>query len=154
MSNSYEALHLDQQLCFPLYAATNLIQQLYHPLLKPLGLTYSQYLVMMVLWQMSEDHTEISISDIRRRLKLDIGTLSPLLKRMEKAGHLSRKRSMKDERRVIVELTPQGQALRKEAATVPARIRAQLGSDNEELMTLKLKLNDLVKALSVATEHV
>ncbi|MGJ8515554.1 MarR family winged helix-turn-helix transcriptional regulator [Carnimonas bestiolae] len=150
MVTSSDPLRLDQQACFPLYAASNLIQQLYHPLLKPLGLTYSQYLVMLVLWELSDHQTDISISDIKKRLKLDIGTLSPLLKRMEKAGHLQRQRSDKDERRVIITLTDHAKALREQARDIPACLFNQVGISLEELRTLREHVIHLVEKLEQA----
>src|SRR6516164_10896067 len=94
----FDPLRLDHQLCFPLYAATNLLQRLYRPLLAPLGLTYSQYLVMMALWERSP----ATVSELRARLHLDNGTVTPLLKRMEQGGFITRRRDPDDERRVII----------------------------------------------------
>ena len=99
-----DLLRLDHQVCFPLYAATNLMQRLYRPLLEPLGLTYAQYLVMLLLWAQAP----MSVGKLRACLHLDIGTLSPLLKRMERSGLITRRRDADDERRVLVALTPLG----------------------------------------------
>jgi len=113
-----DLLRLDRQVCFPLYAATNLIQRLYRPLLAPLGLTYAQYLVMLLLWE----REPLTISEVRDCLYVDIGTLSPLLKRMEKAGFLTRSRDTDDERRVLVALTPHGRTLKQLARDIPAAL--------------------------------
>ncbi|PWW31736.1 MarR family winged helix-turn-helix transcriptional regulator [Chromohalobacter israelensis] len=95
-------LRLDRQICFPLYAATNLMQRLYRPLLTPLGLTYSQYLVLLVLWE----RESATVGELRDCLHLDAGTITPLLKRMERGGLVTRSRDRQDERRVIIALTP------------------------------------------------
>lgn len=108
------ALQLDNQLCFALYSASLAMTKLYKPLLMPLGLTYPQYLVMLLLWE----HTSLSVSELGERLYLDSGTLTPLLKRMEAAGFLERKRSSQDERRVDIGLTPAGRKLKASAARV------------------------------------
>jgi DNA-binding MarR family transcriptional regulator len=115
---AFDPLRLDHQLCFPLYAATNLLQRIYRPLLEPLGLTYSQYLVMLVLWERGQ----ANVGDLRRCLHLDTGTLTPLLKRMEKAGFVTRRRDPEDERRVVIALTPHGAALRERAEGIPAAL--------------------------------
>ena len=113
-----EALKLDHHLCFPPYAAARKITGAYTPYLKELGLTYTQYLVMLVLWETDE----ISVTEICRRLCLDSGTLTPLLKKMEAAGLLLRSRSLEDERSVIITLTEKGTALRDDAAPIPGKI--------------------------------
>lgn len=117
-ASSDDPLLLDRQVCFPLYAATNLLGRLYGPILRPLGLTYPQYLVMLVLWE-SEPQT---VGALGARLYLDSGTLTPLLKRMEAAGYVTRARDPEDERRVVIRLTPKGKALRQDAAHVPGTI--------------------------------
>ena len=137
------ALQLDRQLCFPLYAATNLIQRLYRPLLAPLGLTYSQYLVLLVLWE----GEPVSVGDIRACLHLDIGTISPLLKRMERDGLITRTRDTADERRVIVALTDHGHALRQQAAQLPERLAARLALPAEEVSALRAGSRALIDRL-------
>jgi DNA-binding MarR family transcriptional regulator len=109
---------LDSQLCFALYSASLAMNRLYRDLLTDLELTYPQYLVMMVLWE----HDGVRVSDIGERLFLDSATLTPLLKRLEKAGLLHRARSTEDERAVVVSLTPSGSALRERARAVPAKV--------------------------------
>ena len=132
-------LLLDNQLCFALYSASLAMTKLYKPLLDALGLTYPQYLVMLVLWE----HDDITVSALGERLSLDSGTLTPLLKRMEAAGWLVRQRSAEDERRVQVSLTPAGHELRTRAATVPGCVVAQTGCKLPELMALTQQLQQL-----------
>ena len=127
-----DALRLDRQICFPLYAATNLLQRLYRPLLGPLGLTYSQYLVMLLLWE----RRTASVGELGDCLHLDNGTLTPLLKRMEKAGLVTRQRDDRDERRVLVALTRHGAALRRKAEHVPAALAARISMDESESRAL------------------
>ncbi len=109
------AQQLDHQLCFALYSASLAMTKLYKPLLAPLGLTYPQYLALLCLWESDG----VTVSFLGERLQLDSGTLTPLLKRMEAAGWLRRERSAEDERRVLVWLTPAGQALKQRAKTIP-----------------------------------
>lgn len=137
-------LRLDRQVCFPLYAATNLIQRLYRPLLEPLGLTYSQYLVMLVLWERGV----VAIGDIRACLHLDIGTLSPLLKRMEQAGFVTRSRDVNDERRVLISLTPKGRDLQASARGVPDALMQVVGTDIHDLDRLRDQTRSLVAKLA------
>ena len=132
-------LLLDNQLCFALYSASLAMTKLYKPLLEALGLTYPQYLVMLVLWE----HDDITVSALGERLSLDSGTLTPLLKRMEAAGWLVRQRSAEDERRVQVSLSAAGHALRTRAATVPGCVVAQTGCKLPELMALTQQLQQL-----------
>lgn len=127
-----EALKLENQLCFPLYAAARKITGSYTPFLKPLGLTYTQYLVMLVLWE--ENH--IMVGDLGRRLYLDTGTLTPLLKKMEEHGLLIRRRCPDDERCVRVSLTQQGQDLKGQAREIPQRIGGCICLEAEEAQLL------------------
>ena len=112
---TYEQLKLDNQLCFRLYTASRLITQAYEPYLKPLGITYTQYLVLMVLWEQDSQ----PINDIGKRLLLGINTMSPLIKRMEKFGLLSRRSSVTDKRQQIVFLTPKGKEMKQRAVDIP-----------------------------------
>ncbi len=139
-----EALKLENQLCFPLYAASNLLTRLYRPALDEIGLTYPQYLVMLVLWENDGQ----SVSEIGRRLYLDSGTLTPLLKRMEANGILSRQRDSADERRVVVSLTRAGDALRKAAAKVPAKMVSNPALTVQEGETLRTIARKLVTNLA------
>ena len=110
-----EALKLENQLCFRLYTASRLITQAYHPLLEEIGLTYPQYLVMMVLWEQDN----MPVNDIAKRLYLETNTVTPLLKRMEAEGFIARRKGEKDARQVIVSLTPKGRKLEDKASCVP-----------------------------------
>ncbi|WP_323982218.1 MarR family transcriptional regulator [Novosphingobium aureum] len=139
-----DPLCLDRQLCFQFYAASNLIGRLYAPVLAKLNLTYSQYLVMLVLWETDGQ----SVGAIGKRLHLDTGTLTPLLKRMETLGHLVRQRDKEDERRVRVSLTPRGKALREQALEIPEIMTR--GQNPEELEALRRTLADVVNMLSAA----
>lgn len=116
--NKYDCLKLDNQLCFPMYAASRKIVKTYTPYLKPLGLTYTQYITLMVLWE----EGEVKIKELGEKLFLDTGTLTPLLKKMEDAGLLTRKRSEEDERVVNVKITDKGMALRDKCLDIPAKV--------------------------------
>ena len=124
---------LDELFCFDLYAASRAVTALYRPLLSPLGLTYPQYLVLVVLW--AERRT--SIKRMSERLQLDYGTLTPLLRRMEAGGLLTRCRNAEDERSVTIELTPAGRALKRKAKDVPVRICDGIGLAPDELHRLQ-----------------
>jgi MarR family transcriptional regulator, organic hydroperoxide resistance regulator len=132
-------LRLDHQLCFALYSSSLLMTKLYKPVLAPLGLTYPQYLVLLVLWE----NDAIGISELGAQLYLDSGTLTPLLKRMETAGLLVRERASQDERRVFVSLTPIGRALRRKASRVPREVACSTGFELTELTALTSQLQTL-----------
>jgi MarR family transcriptional regulator, organic hydroperoxide resistance regulator len=137
-------LQLDNQLCFALYSTSLTMTKLYKPLLDRLGLTYPQYLAMLVLWEANE----LSVSELGQRLYLDSGTLTPLLKRLEAAGWLKRQRDAADERRVIVSLTPEGRRLREKAAQVPELLASAAQCSLSELTDLKKRLQRLRSDLS------
>ena len=130
---------LDHQLCFALYSGSLVMTKLYKPVLSALGLTYPQYLVLLVLWETDS----VSVSDLGSRLFLDSGTLTPLLKRMESAGWLTRLRAVDDERRVIVSLTAAGRALRRQAQHVPSEVACAAGCELDELADLTRRLQTL-----------
>ena len=113
-----EAMKLDNQLCFPLYAAARNITNLYAQFLKPLGLTYTQYIVFLVLWEKDE----IPVGEICERLMLDNGTISPLLKKMHQAGYIEKKRSRQDDRVVVIALTKEGRKLQEKAKDIPLKM--------------------------------
>lgn len=138
-----DPLDLDRQVCFPLYAASNLLNRLYRPILAELGLTYPQYLVMLVLWKQAPQ-TVGSLGDM---LYLDSGTLTPLLKRMEAAGLISRTRDAEDERRVLIDLTANGRALRSAAKKVPAMLGEGLDIDAAAVADLRDQVRSLIAAL-------
>jgi DNA-binding MarR family transcriptional regulator len=141
-----DLLRLDRQVCFPLYAATNMLQRLYRPLLTPLGLTYSQYLVMLVLW----GREPVSVSELCECLHLDVGTLSPLLKRMEQADFITRARDATDDRRVLIGLSPHGRSLRERALHIPGTLARQTGMEYREVEDLRDQAQALVARLAVA----
>ena len=116
--NNYDQLKLENQICFPLYAAARKIVNLYTPYLKPLGLTYTQYIVFLYLWE----YNEAKVSDLCRTLYLDNGTITPLLKKMEEKGWVVRARGKEDERVVHVTLTEKGKALKDEAKDIPFQV--------------------------------
>lgn len=118
MDSKYEKLKLENQLCFPLYAAARQVVNLYTPVFKPLGITYTQYIVFMVLWE--EDN--ITVGELCKRLYLNNGTLTPLLKKMEKEGYIVRERSNADERVVIIRLTAEGKEMREKALDIPDKV--------------------------------
>lgn len=142
----YEQLKLSNQVCFPIYAASRLITRAYQPLLDKLGLTYPQYLVLMILWE--KDH--VSVNEITNKLILNTNTVTPLLKRMEKQELITRQRSEVDERRIIVSLTEKGQKLRDAAAEIPERLVEKLDVGElsiEEIIDLRDKLNRLIESI-------
>ncbi len=127
-----DALLLENQLCFALYSASRAMTRAYAPLLAPLGLTYPQYLVMLVLWE----EKSASVKELGDRLALDSGTLTPLLKRLEAAGLVSRRRDPEDERVVRIELTADGQKLRSRAKSVPTELACRTGFDVSDVKAL------------------
>ena len=146
---SKDLLKLDQQLCFAMYSASRAMTKVYQPLLRPMGLTYPQYLVMLVLWQ----RNQLTVSQIGDTLTLDSGTLTPLLKRLETAGLVVRTRDATDERKVIVALTAAGRALKRQAATVPNAVMCATACDLDELVLFTTQLNRLRSNLSASTNQ-
>ncbi len=136
-----EAMKLINQLCFPLYAAARHVTGLYTPVLKPLGLTYTQYIVFLVLWEKDGQ----PVGEIGEKLLLDNGTLSPLLKKMEQAGYVRRERSREDERVVVITLTEAGRALQEKAKDVPAKVAGCLDLPPEKAQTLYSLLYELLE---------
>ena len=139
-------LKLDLQICFSLNAASRAFGGVYRTLLKDLGLTYPQYLVMLALWEAPEDEG-LPVKRLGERLRLDSGTLSPLLKRLEANGLVRRERSAQDERSVNVTLTEAGAVLKERAAEVPPKIARATGFELRELAELRERLNRLTEAL-------
>ena len=142
-------LALDRQLCFALYSASLAMTKVYKPLLAPLGLTYPQYLVMLALWELDGQ----SVSALGDKLALDSGTLTPLLKRLETQGRISRERDAEDERRVIVRLTPDGRQLKVEARRIPQAIGRASGCELSEIVDLTRQLTTVRDALTRQAEH-
>ncbi|MCA0938218.1 MarR family transcriptional regulator [Vibrio alginolyticus] len=138
-----ESLLLDNQVCFPLYSASNAIIRTYRPLLDKLDLTYSQYLVMMVLWESDG----ISVKDIGARLHLDSGTLTPLLKRLELKGYIVRARSESDERVRVLKLSNEGVLLKQKALSVPTQMKCKIPLELNELILLKQLCEKVIHTL-------
>ena len=142
----YEHLKLGNQVCFPIYAASRLITRAYQPLLDKLNLTYPQYLVMMVLWE----NDQVSVNSITEKLILNTNTVTPLLKRMEVQGLITRRRSETDERSIVVGLTGKGLKLREQASEVPMQLARKLDVGElsiDEIIDLRDKLNRLIEAI-------
>lgn len=143
LPRDYDPLKLSNQLCFPLYATSRAITKRYTPLLKQLGLTYTQYLVMMVLWESQAT----TVHELGERLYLDSGTLTPLLKKMEAKGLLTRTRATDDERKVIVRITQQGKELRQRALSVPAEIGRCVNLPMSDALELRRLLAEVMDNL-------
>src|SRR5512133_1354908 len=143
----YDQLKLENQLCFPFYAASRLITREYQPYLDKLGITYPQYLVLLILWETDG----VSVNDISGKLILNTNTVTPLLKRMEKQGLITRTRSGHDERKVIVNLTDSGQKMKRPAASIPEKLAAGIFSGAmtpDDIARLKERLNSIIGYLS------
>ena len=141
----YEQLLLDNQLCFPLYAAARKVVNEYNPLLKPYGLTYTQYIVFLALWE--QENGKAKVGDLGRRLYLDCGTLTPLLKKMEEMGFIVRSRSKQDERVVTVTVTEEGWNLRQQVKNVPFQVSKCNPMTHEDTYCLYQLLRRLVEQL-------
>lgn len=141
-----EMLQLDKQLCFALYSASLLMTRLYKPLLGQLGITYPQYLVMLVLWE----RDGLMVSELGERLFLDSGTLTPLLKRLESAGYVARVRASDDERRVLIHLTDTGRELKTQAAKIPACMLQATQCTLPDIQILTQQMQALRKRLSLS----
>lgn len=138
----FNPLALDNQLCFPLYAASKEVTRRYKPFLDPLGLTYTQYVTMMALWEKDG----VSVKELGKRLYLDSATLTPLLKRLEAHGYIMRQRSKEDERSVTISLTQEGRDLRDKALEVPKGIGSCIRMEPQDAMQLKALLGKLLEA--------
>lgn len=128
----YDVLKLENQLCFPLYACSRGVIKLYRPYLEPLGLTYTQYITMMVVWE----HKKINVKDMGKKLFLDSGTLTPVLKSLEAKGLVTRNRSTEDERVLLVEVTEAGEALKDQAVDIPKELAKCVNLEDEETLEL------------------
>ena len=144
MRDKYAALRLENQLCFPLYACAKEIVKAYKPFLDELGLTYTQYLTMMVLWE----HKELRVKEVGEKLFLDSSTLTPLLKRLEEKGYVTRRRSAQDERDVFAAITPEGEALQERALSVPGRLAACVQLEPEKAAALYGTLYEIIRKLT------
>jgi MarR family transcriptional regulator, organic hydroperoxide resistance regulator len=143
-NDKYERLKLENQICFPLYACSKEIVRLYKPFLDALDLTYTQYITMMLMW----DKFELNVKSIGERLYLDSGTLTPVLKKLEQKGYLSRKRDIADERNLLVSVTEEGLALREKALSVPEDISSCISMNPEESALLYQLLYKVLGALT------
>ena len=143
MQGEYEALRLENQLCFPLYACAKEVTRRYKPFLDPLGLTYTQYITMMVMWEKKE----VRVKDLGEVLYLDSGTLTPLLKRLEQKGLISRSRYQEDERALCVCITEEGEKLRETAKSVPVGMRACIPLNDVEMLVMKKLLSRTLDAI-------
>lgn len=147
-----DLLRLDNQLCFALYALSRKVTALYRPLLEPLGITYPQYLVFLVMWETQAGiaptyFTGVPVKWLCTRLQLDTGTLTPLLKRLETDGWLTRERSRDDEREVLIKLTQKGLDLRQQAQSVPVSLLCKVGGDGTALMEIQQTLHKMLDHL-------
>ena len=138
--SKYDALKLDNQICFPLYAASREVIKKYRPYLDEIGLTYTQYIAMMVLWEQKK----VSVKELGEKLFLDSGTLTPLLKTLEAKGYLRRHRDENDERVLIVEITEAGEALKEQAVEVPGKMAKCVSLSPEEAVQLYTLLHKLL----------
>ena len=139
----YDVLKLENQLCFPLYAAAKETVKLYRPFLEKMNLTYTQYIAMLVFWE----HKKMNVKELGEKLYLDSGTLTPVLKSLEAKGYVRRYRSTEDERVLLVEVTEAGKALRDEALSVPAQMACHVVLSPEESLTLYKLLYKLLSAI-------
>lgn len=139
----YDTLKLENQLCFPLYAASREVIKRYHPYLTELGLTYTQYIAMMVLWA----DKKVSVKELGQKLFLDSGTLTPVLKSLEEKGYVNRHRSSEDERVLIVEITGEGENLKERAVAIPEKIAGCVRLDSEDAMQLYKLLYKVLAAM-------
>lgn len=144
-----DSLKLENQFCFAVYALSREITKVYRPLLDQLGLTYTQYLVMIVLWEQDG----IALKELGKSLDLDSGTLTPLLKKLENEGLIIRKRDFRDERNLIIHLTKQGQSLMKRAEQVPEKVRCFIPLEDHELAELRGRLQDVLVSMQEHKEE-
>ncbi|MBQ7595836.1 MAG: MarR family transcriptional regulator [Clostridia bacterium] len=142
-NNIPDELKLENQLCFPLYACARKVVNLYEPYFKPLGITYTQYIVFLVLWEQES----VYVGELSKKLYLDSGTLTPLLKKLEKEGYVERRRSEHDERMVIVSLTAKGRALQAKAADIPKQIGGCINLAPEEAYSLYTILYKIINSI-------
>lgn len=145
----YDSLKIENQLCFPLYACAKEIVRRYHPFLKDIDLTYTQYIAMMVLWEKES----INVKDLGKVLFLDSGTLTPLLKKLEQKGLISRSRSLEDERNVLISITKEGVYLREKALEIPKKMVSCLKLDKDKAMELAGLLNALLDDISLSYDN-
>lgn len=144
MDDRYAALKLENQVCFPLYACSKEVVKAYKPYLGELGLTYTQYITMMVMWE----HKELRVKEVGKYLLLESSTLTPVLKKLEKKGYVSRQRSKEDERDLIVTITQKGEDLKERAVSVPQQVSACIKMDTQKARQLYVLLYELLGELT------
>ncbi|MCH5340185.1 MAG: MarR family transcriptional regulator [Acetatifactor sp.] len=144
MADRYDALKLKNQICFPLYACSKEIVKAYKPYLDELDLTYTQYITMMVMWE----HKELKVKEVGEYLFLDSSTLTPLLKRLEEKGYVTRRRSSEDERDLIVTITDSGEALKEKAVKVPEKLAACVDLNSQKAQALYALLYEVIGKLT------
>lgn len=142
--DKYECLKLSNQLCFPLYAVAKEIVKKYKPYLDELDLTYTQYIAMLVLWE----NKSMGVKDLGKHLYLDSGTLTPLLKKLENKGYITRERSKEDERNLIISITKEGEALKNRAVDVPAKVGKCVCMDAEDAIKLRDQLYGILEEIT------
>ena len=142
--DKYECLKLSNQLCFPLYAVAKEIVKKYKPYLDEMDLTYTQYIAMLVLWE----NKSMGVKELGRHLYLDSGTLTPLLKKLENKGYITRERSKEDERNLIISITKEGEALKDKAVTVPAKVGKCVCMDAKDAIKLKNQLYGILEEIT------
>lgn len=140
--SEFDSLKLENQICFPLYVCSKEIVNKYKPFLDEINLTYTQYITMMVLWEKEE----LTVSELGKKLFLDSGTLTPLLKKLEAKGLVTRNRSKDDERNLLVKLTPSGEKLKKQATTIPTKLASCVDLEPNEAILLKQLLTKMLKS--------
>lgn len=143
MDNKYDALKLENQICFPLYACSKEIVRKYKPFLDKIDLTYTQYITMMVLWE----HKEMNVKDLGEFLYLDSGTLTPVLKKLEQKGYVARARSIEDERVLKVTITEAGEQIKEQAVEIPVKIGSCVGLTSEDALKLYEILHKILKTI-------
>ncbi|MCC3373444.1 MarR family winged helix-turn-helix transcriptional regulator [Cohnella sp. REN36] len=143
-----EALKLENQICFAIYACAREITKLYHPVLKELGLTYTQYIAMLALWE----RDRVTVKELGERLYLDSGTLTPLLKKLESLGYVLRARDRSDERQLLIEVTEAGRALKEKAFDVPEKVFCRTGLPTGELVEIREKMTELIRSIHPAEQ--
>lgn len=143
MEEKYDALKLEKQLCFPLYACAKEVVRKYKPYLDEIDLTYTQYITMMIIW----DEKEINVKELGKRLYLDSGTLTPLLKKLEAKGFIKRERSLDDERNLVVKITTEGESLKERAVDVPKAVSSCIDLSQEDALQLYSLLYKILNKL-------
>ncbi|MES5892252.1 MULTISPECIES: MarR family transcriptional regulator [Bacillus cereus group] len=144
-----DSLHLDNQLCFSIYACSREVTRFYRPYLEEMGITYPQYITLLVLWEQDR----LTVKEIGERLFLDSGTLTPMLKRMESLNLVKRIRSKEDERKVCIELTEQGKDLKEKACSLPKTMATNLGITEQEYRSLLIQLNKLIETMKTINDR-